>query len=69
MDWIEDFILKFKTYPEVRYLKRDRFHGWVSINFCNGVPSTYDFKLHRRAVNTKTDSKTKTMDWKQEGQP
>ena len=50
MDWLNDFILKFQDYPELKKLKETKFHGAITINFCEGVPQNMDYKLHRRAT-------------------
>jgi hypothetical protein len=50
MDWIDDFKKRFSRYPELSSLKDTKFHGGLQINFCEGIPLSYDFKLHRKAV-------------------
>lgn len=50
MDWLETFKTKFSGYEELQQLKADKFHGSLTIHFCEGVSQSYDFKLHRRAI-------------------
>jgi len=40
IDWLEDFIEKFKGNFLVRTLKMVKFHGKLEINFCDGIPNT-----------------------------
>ena len=67
MDWINDFQTKFNQYPEVKNLKNTEFHGSLTINFCGGVPTNYDLKLHRRAVNIDGIQKTTLTEGEQGG--
>ena len=50
MDWLNDFAVNFKDCKEIQFLKNDRFHGALEINFCDGIPMNYNFKLHRKAT-------------------
>lgn len=52
-DWILEFDEKLGKYPEIRNLKRDEFHGNITINFCAGKPMNYNLSLHRRIENDK----------------
>ena len=53
MDWVEDFKNKFGKYEELKNIKAEKKHCSVEINFCDGIPQNYNFKLHRRAVQDK----------------
>ena len=57
MDWIEAFKLKFIKYEELKQLKANKVHCSLTINFCEGVAQSYDFKLHRRANINKINNK------------
>jgi hypothetical protein len=40
VDWIVEFIAKFKGNQLISELKRVRFHGKLEINFADGVANT-----------------------------
>ena len=40
MDWIVEFIAKFKGNQLIAELKRVRFHGKLEINFADGIANT-----------------------------
>ena len=48
-DWIQSFIERFCMYKEIQTLQSDKFHGSLTLNFCDGFVQSYDLKLHRRA--------------------
>ena len=49
IDWLKEFEIKFGHYKEIQKLKEDKFHGFLQINFCDGIPINYNLNLHRRA--------------------
>jgi len=51
MDWINDFIKAFSNYFEIKFLKADKFHGKLEINFSDGVAQSYNLVIHRRKQN------------------
>lgn len=52
MDWLDDFKSKFNKDIELQFLKRDKKHCKLEINFCEGQVSNYNLTLHRRAEKT-----------------
>ena len=40
MDWVSEFINKFKGNQLIAELKRVRFHGKLEINFADGIANT-----------------------------
>lgn len=55
MDWLEDFEKRF-NYKELQTIKQDKKHGFVQINFCDGVVMNCNFNLHLKAVNIDNNS-------------
>lgn len=48
-DWIDDFEKNFGINQDIREIKKNRFHGSIEINFCNGEPMNINIKKHLRA--------------------
>ena len=52
MDWLNDFQAKFSNkdkYPEIQDIKSLKKHCAIEINFCEGIPQNYNYKLHRKS--------------------
>jgi len=56
MDWLLDFEKKFGRFDELQNIKQDKRHCSVEINFCDGIPQNYNYKLHRRIMAGVDDS-------------
>ncbi len=50
IDWLDDFTKKFSSYKELQEIKKNKLHGALTINFCEGLPQNYNLNIHRRAV-------------------
>ena len=50
MDWIKMFELRFKDRPELQNLKKSHFHGFVQINFSDGIPLNCNCNTHLKAI-------------------
>ena len=46
MDWLEDFKYKFNGIDKLMFLKRDKLHGKVTINFSDGVPHNVKVEIN-----------------------
>jgi len=57
MDWINDFMERFKNYPEIQQLRADKLHGKLEINFSDGISMNYNLSRHRRADSEYKDVK------------
>ena len=51
MDWLKEFEQRFPD-KELQTIKTEKKHGFVQINFCDGVPMNCNFNLHFRAKET-----------------
>lgn len=54
MDWVNDFVERFKLFKEIQSLRADKFHGTIELNFSDGVVVNYNFKMHRRVEKIQT---------------
>ena len=48
-DWCFDFVKKFSRFKEIQSLKKDKFHGSLTLNFADWTPHAYELKVCRRA--------------------
>lgn len=40
MDWLHDYEKRFESNLMIAHLKGMKFHGKVTLNFCNGIVNT-----------------------------
>lgn len=52
IDWLEDFERRFNKDILIQQLKKNKFHGSLTLNFHEGLPVNCDMKKHIKAVNT-----------------
>jgi len=52
MDWFPDFAKKFHSHSVISRLEEDKFHGSLTINFCDGVPNTAHINMCVKAYTS-----------------
>lgn len=49
LDWVDDFSTRFCEYNEMTNFKSSKFHGSLTINFCDGVAANCNISIYRKA--------------------
>lgn len=57
MDWIKDFVAKYGDDTEVNSLKKRKLHGYLQINFTDGMPINCNLHINRISVANRPISK------------